>query len=302
LSVGIIQLQRIFEQAAAFDENPGSLDIEELERNLVGVLDHFRNIRGNQALLGEMDGRLHDLVAAVEFGRPGLAPLLAHFLSVLFENYANVGHGFRRAYELALEHRSTSPIDGVFIYEELVPLIFNEQALHDEDQLRFHLVAEVARFLEDKDPGGHWRDDHSLKQVREAPSHTMLLELARRSRHLGEGVNLSQKANTLEGRLTEADFFSAAAKGSRTRTYFFRRWSYIKGVSWLQRLRSAMSRLDIRQVGFGRTARYKRSFAFQIVAMVVICALTLVIIMLIQSQQNGDVRTLWGIHERVAGS
>ncbi|MCK4414904.1 MAG: hypothetical protein KAY32_15325 [Candidatus Eisenbacteria sp.] len=292
MAVGISQLEEVFRQAREFDRDPGSLSLGSLEQNLLGVLDDFRNLRGNDARLQEMDARLDELVGETDFERPGLAVMIAHFLSTLFENYANEGRGFRKAYEFSQEKRAVSTIDGPFIYEEFVPAIFDESALRDADSLRFLLLHEVARFLEDKDPGGHWPAGHSIDQVREARSDTLLLELERRRVHHADIPNLSQRAHTLEQRLAEAGFFGETAAIRRVLAYFFERYGYIERESFWRRLRRRLSALGRGRATFGRLSRWKQVYRMQTTYMVLAVLLAVLVVLFWNWRQQEQFRIL----------
>lgn len=267
--VGIAQLEEVFREAAEFDKDPSAFDLEDLQRNLVGVLDDFKNLRGNETLLAEMDAKLLELVERVDFQRPGLSPIVAYFLTTLFENYANEGRGHRKAYDYCLSKRQTSQLDGVFIYEELTPAIFDEAALHEADALRYYLVGEVARFLEEKDPGGHWKDDIPLEKVKEASLPELLLELERRRARYSSVPNLALKAHTLEQRLAEAGFFAEAAGVRRVLAYFFERNGYIEKESFWKRLWKALLKLRRGRATFGRLSRWRMAFRLQILYMLI---------------------------------
>lgn len=300
MAVGINQLREVFKQTADFDRDPGSLSLESLERNLIGVLDDFRNLRGNDARLQEMDQELHDLVLQIDFGRPGLSSLVAHFLATLFENYSNEGRGFRKAYGLSLEKRTVSSIDGPFIYEEMVPLIFDETRLQCSDSLRICLLEQVARFLEVKDPGGHWKDDHTSALVREARPDTLLLELARRRiKHSGV-ANLALKAHTLEQRLSEEQFFEEAAPVRRVLAYCFERWGYIKRESWWSRLQQKVARLQRGRSTFGRLSRWKRVYRMQLVYMVVMIGFVTLSYWYWSGRQGEQLQIFRDIYDRVS--
>ena len=300
MAVGTQQLREIFQQAADFDQNSGSLDLESLERNLIGVLDDFRNLRGNQALLQEMDQELHGLVLPVDFNNPGLRSLLAHFLAMLFENYANEGTGFRKGYDLTLEKRSISTIDGPFIYEELVPQIFDESRLLCPDSLRFFLLEQVARFLETKDPGGHWKDSFALDQVKEARPDTMLLELARRRIKFATVENLAQKAHTLEQRLAEAEFFTETAPLRVFLAYTFECWGYIERESWWTRIQQQWARLQTSRSTFGRLSRWKRAFRLQVAYMVLMLAVVVGCFMYWSDRQQAQLTILSEIFDNIS--
>jgi hypothetical protein len=292
MGVGIEQLEEVFHQAEAFDRDPGALNQDSLERNLIGVLDDFKNLRGNDARLTEMDQKLYDLIQPIDFDKPGLRVIISHFLTTLFENYANEGRGHRKGYELSQDKRTTSSIDGPFIYDELLPAIFDEAALQDADRLRYYLVHGVSRFLEDKDPGGHWRDDQTLESVREARTDTLLLELGRRRVRHSDVPNLAQKAHTLEQRLAEAGFFQEAASVRRALGYFFERHGYIAREGFWARLRKRLAALGRGRATFGRLSRWKMVYRAQLAYMVVAVILVILTIAFWGWRQGQQVQIL----------
>ncbi len=300
MAVGIGQLEEVFRQARDFDRDPGSLRLESLERNLVGVLDDFRNLRGNDARLLEMDAKLLELVQGIDFTQPSLSVLIAHFLTTLFENYANEGRGYRKGYDFTQEQRSVSSIDGPFIYDELVPVIFDEVALRDADSLRCYLLHEVARFLADKDPGGHWPDDHAIDKVREARTDTLLLELDRRRARFAQVPNLAQKAHTLEQRLAEDGFFREAAAVRRVLAYFFERWGYIERESWWKRLLRRLSALRGERATFGRLSRWRRVYRLQVASMIAVVLITLLVIVFWSWRQGQQLAILERYYRQVS--
>ncbi len=300
MGVGINQLEEVFRQAGNFDTDSASHSQEALERSLVGVLDDFKNLRGNDARLREMDEKLAALVGETEFEQPGLRVLLAHALATLFENYANEGRGFRKAYELTQEKRSVSSIDGPFIYEELVPSLFEESTLHEADGLRFYLLSEIGRFLEDKDPGGHWGDDLAIDQVQEARTDTLLLELARRRARYHDVPNLAQKAHTLEQRLAEAGFFDSAAEIRRVLAYFFERHGYIEPESFWTRLRKKLLSLGGGRSTFGRLSRWRMVYRMQMSYMVLAVLLSILVVLFWGWRQDAQMELLEQYYDRVS--
>lgn len=300
MGVGISQLEEVFRQAEGFDRDPGLLNLEGLERNLVGVVDDFKNLRGNDARLKEMDEKLYQLTQPIDFERPGLSVLISHFLATLFENYANEGRGFRKAYEFSQEKRSVSTIDGPFIYEELVPSLFEEATLHEADRLRYYLLHEVARFLEDKDPGGHWPDRYEIENVREARADTLLLELERRRTRFSDVPNLAQKAHTLEQRLAEAGFFRDAAEVRRVLAYFFERHGYIERESFWRRLRKSLASLGRGRATFGRLSRWKMVYRLQLGYMVLAVVLVVFTLLFWGWQQGNQIDILERYYNQVS--
>ena len=300
MGVGVKQLEEVFAQAAGFDADPSSLDMDALQRNLVGVVDDFKNLRGNDARLREMDETLAGLVQAADYERPGLRTLVAHVLATLFENYANEGRGFRKAYEFTQEKRAVSTIDGPFIYEELVPAIFEETTLHEEDDLRFYLVGEVARFLEEKDPGGHWGDNLALEQVKEARPDTLLLELMRRRARYRDVPNLARKAHTLEQRLAEAGFFEETATVRRVLGSFFERMDYIEPESFWVRLRRRLAALGRGRSTFGRLGRWRMVYRMQLSYMVLAVLLSVLTVLFWNWRQDQQLELLEQYYDRVS--
>jgi hypothetical protein len=300
MGVGIKQLEEVFSQAAGFDRDPASLDTDALERNLVGVIDDFKNVRGNDARLREMDERLAELVIPLEYEKPGLATLLAHVLATLFENYANEGRGFRKAYEFTQEKRTVATIDGPFIYEELVPGIFEETTLHEADGLRFYLTTEIARFLEDKDPGGHWPDRMPLEQVSAARTDTLLVELLRRRVCYQDVPNLARKAHTLEQRLAEAGFFGETAQVRRVLGSFFERLGYVEPESFWTRLRRKAASLGGGRSTFGRLGRWRMVYRLQLTYMMLAVVLSILTVFFWNWRQGAQLELLEQYYNRVS--
>ena len=300
MGVGIKQLEEVFTQAAGFDTDPASLNQDALERSLVGVIDDFKNLRGNDARLREMDERLAELVLPLDFEKPGLQVLLAHVLATLFENYANEGRGFRKAYEYTQEKRTVATIDGPFIYEELVPGIFEESALHDAHGLRFYLINEISRFLEDKDPGGHWPDTLPLEQAHEARTDTLLLELMRRRARYHDIPNLAKKAHTLEQRLAEAGFFGEVSQVRRVLAYFFERLLYVEPESFWVRLRRKLASLGGGRSTFGRLGRWRMVYRLQLTYMVLAVVLSILTVLFWGWRQDAQMELLEQYYNRVS--
>jgi len=173
-----------------------------------------------------------------------------------------------------------------------VPAIFDETALHEADQLRFYLLHEVARFLEDKDPGGHWGDGTAIEQVQAARADTLLLELSRRRVRHADVPNLAQKAHTLEQRLAEAGFFQEVAAVRRSPAYFLERYGYIARDSFWVRLRKRLAAIGSGRATFGRLSRWKMVYRMQLAGMAIALALVVLTLLFWSWRQGQQVQIL----------
>lgn len=294
MAVGIQQLKDIFLQTESFDNDPGSLDLSSFENNLLGVVDDFRNLRGNDARLQEMDDTIFEFVQHVDFTNGGLSQIVAHFLGLLFENHANDGRGYRKAYEFTVAKRSLYSLDGPFIYEELVPKVFDDPALRVANDLRLRLIEKIAEFLEEKNAGGHWSDTHSLDDVRAAQPHTQLLEFARRRAGHPGTEKLTGVAHSLEQRLAETGFFEEMIN-HQILGHCFKVWHYLDEEpekSFWDRIRESLEKSRSAVLGTSRLNRWKGLFILQIFYMVAAVAAVFVVIGLWQARQEWQIELL----------
>ncbi|MFC1572768.1 hypothetical protein ACFL6M_04130 [Candidatus Eisenbacteria bacterium] len=233
MDVGSEQLRNVFRLAKQFDRDPRHFRLGRFGEDLSGVLDDFHNIAGHESRLKAVDDELCGVLGSVVFDPPGLAALLAHFMAIAFENYANQGRGYRRFYEQTQELRRTAVLDGPFVLQELVPSLLELAPPRRAFRAQLKMLDVLADFMDRLDPEGQWSDDHPLAQAMNAAAPELLLQLHRRGLSRPTSRNLIEIPHTLEQRLG-SDFFKGRAKREPTLQPFFREYGYVPHVTLRQ--------------------------------------------------------------------
>jgi len=237
-------IDKLFAYLDTYENRYAEFETEAFLQTYNGIIAVFQPLRQQRQDALEVDESFLNRIKQSPLTSSDLRQVTIQVLITFFESEADTDGQSNKAYSYCRGLRAVKQ-DIPFFENHLVPLLFEEGGLNNNDRLRLFLVGEIARYM---NKFGRRLEPNLAPEAFQAMSDPLkILELQRR--RLEMGTALMADRNSLEFHLQRIDFFEKFRARGRMYEQPLREWDYLKTADFWGKVKTALDELGGKFMG-----------------------------------------------------
>lgn len=231
-------IEKLFSYLDTYESRYAEFETEAFLQTYNGIIAVFQALRQQRNDALDVDQFFLSRIKQAPLTSSDLRQVTVQVLITFFESEADTDGQSNQAYSYCRGLRAVKQ-DIPFFENHLVPLLFEEGGLNNNDRLRIFLVGEIARYMNKF--GRRLEPNLAPESFQAMTDPLKVLELQRRRLELGTA--LISDRTSLEFHLQRIDYFDKLRARGRMYEYLLKEWGYLKTADFWGRIKTALGEL-----------------------------------------------------------